>query len=79
MFIGSRLRLSHFINNVSNIVIDRHTIKEVAQKDILGVILDEQLSWHEQNDVQCKNIQNYSYLLNFINQDELMNGMVRDD
>ena len=57
---------------------DRHTIKQVTHKNILGVVLDEQLNWQEQNDVQCKKEFSKAITIlrrakNFVTQDELIN------
>ena len=39
-----------------NITIGRHSIKQVTNKKVLGIILDDELKWNEHNDEQCKKI-----------------------
>ncbi len=53
MLIGSRQRLQQSLSN-PQIVIGNHVIQQVSSKKVLGVIIDEQLKWKEQNDpVNC--------------------------
>ena len=76
MLIGSRQRLQQSLSN-PQIVIGNHVIQQVSSKKVLGVNIDEQLKWKEQNDAQCKKISQSIALLRrakqFVSQDTLLN------
>lgn len=76
MLIGSRQRLNQCTGN-PHIVIGNHTIQQVPDKKISGVIIDEQLRWTEHNDAQCKKISKSIALLRrakqFVTQDAFLN------
>ena len=55
MIVGSRQRLNQ-INSDPDILIGYHMIKRVSNKKFLGVVLDEQLNWHNHIDNQCAKI-----------------------
>ena len=55
MIVGSRQRLNQ-INSDPDILIGDHMIKRVSNKKFLGVVLDEQLNWHNHIDNQCAKI-----------------------
>ena len=57
MLIGSRQKLNQFSSN-SSIILGNHTIQQVPNKKVLGVIIDENLKWNEHNDAQCKKFRN---------------------
>ena len=46
-----------------NISIGNYNIKQVINKKVLGIILDEELKWRERIDVQCKKISKSVLLL----------------
>ena len=62
MIIGSRQRLTS-IENSPVLTLGESNIKRVFEKKSLGMILDEQLKWDKNNDVQCKIISNKIALL----------------
>jgi retron-type reverse transcriptase len=53
MLIASKRKLKRFSGN-PNITIGNYNIKEVKNKKVLGIVLDEELKWGEHIDVQCK-------------------------
>ena len=55
MLIASKRKLKQFSGNL-NITIGSHNIKQVVNKKVLGIILDEELKWREHIDAQCKKI-----------------------
>ncbi len=55
MIVGSRQRLNQ-INSDPDILIGDHKIKRVSNKKFKGVVLDEQLNWHNHIDNQCARI-----------------------
>jgi hypothetical protein len=62
MIIGSRHRLTS-IENSPALTLGESNIKRVFEKKSLGMILDEQLKWDKNNDVQCKIISSKIALL----------------
>ncbi len=77
MLVGSRQRLQQFLSN-PQILIGNHVIQQVSSKKVLGVIIDGQLKWKEQNDAQCKKNNSQSIALlrrakQFVSQDTLLN------
>lgn len=76
MLIASKRKLKQF-TETPNILIGRHSIKQVTKKKVLGIILDEELKWHEHNDEQCKKISKSICLLKkskqYVNHNSLMN------
>jgi hypothetical protein len=46
MLIASNRKLKQYSGN-SNITIGSHNIKQVINKKVLGIILDEELKWRE--------------------------------
>ena len=76
MLIGSRQRLNQFSGN-PNIILGNHTIQQVPNKKVLGVIIDENLKWNEHNDAQCKKISKAIALLRrakqFVTHEALLN------
>ena len=50
-----RENLKQFSGNF-NITIASHNIKQVVNKKVLGIILDEELKWREHIDAQSKKI-----------------------
>ena len=55
MIIGSRQRLNQIRTN-PDIVMGDNKINKVSNKTFLGVILDEQLNWHDHINKQCTKI-----------------------
>ena len=55
LLIGFRQRLNQLSGNPS-IILGNHTIQQVPNKKVLGVIIDENLKWNEHNDAQWKQI-----------------------
>jgi hypothetical protein len=55
MIVGSRQKIND-MPNVPHIVIGDQIINQVSSKKVLGVIINDQLKWHDHNDAQCKNI-----------------------
>ena len=55
MIIGSRQRLNQILTN-PDIVMGDNKINKVSNKTFLGVILDEQLNWHDHINKQCTKI-----------------------
>ena len=62
MLIGSRSRLAS-IDNRPILKLDYRHIRHVRYKKSLAVVLDEQLKWDKNNEVQCKKISNSIALL----------------
>ena len=63
------------VSDDTNINIGNESITRVQAKNVLGIIIDEQLKWHEHNDKQCKTISSRIGLLrrarDFVTQDVL--------
>ena len=55
MFIGSEFRLSN-LGRVSSLIFDNQPIKRVTTAKHLGVVLDDNLAWHEQIYHICKRV-----------------------
>ena len=55
MLIASKRELKQF-TETPNIVIGRHSIKQVTKKKVFGIILNEWSKWNEHNDAQCRNM-----------------------
>ena len=53
MIIGSRQRLD-LISEDINVSLANEPISHVQTKNVLGIIIDDQLKWHEHNAKQCK-------------------------
>ena len=75
MLIASKRKLKQF-TKTPNIVIGRHSIKQVRKKKVSGIILNEELKWNEHNDTQCKKIFKSICLLKkskqYVNQNSLI-------
>ena len=56
MIIGSRQKLNSIDATTTNISIAGEQITRVNSTESLGIIIDEQLKWHEHNNKQCKTI-----------------------
>ena len=60
-----------------SILIGNHNIKQVTNKKVLGITLDDELRWHKHNDLQCKKLSKSIALLRrakrFVNQNVLIN------
>ena len=56
MIIGSRQKLNSIDATTTNISIAGEQITRVKSTESLGIIIDEQLKWHEHNNKQCKTI-----------------------
>ena len=54
MIIGSRQKLNSIDATTTNISIAGEQITRVKSTESLGIIIDEQLKWHEHNNKQCK-------------------------
>ena len=54
MIIGSRQRLKN-LDHVPKIIINGHQIERVY-KNVLGIVIDDKLSWNRQNEEQCNKI-----------------------
>ena len=55
MIIGSRQRLKN-LDHVPKISINGHQIERVYKKEVLGIVIDDRLSWNRQNEEQCNKI-----------------------
>jgi hypothetical protein len=55
MLIGSQQRLDKILET-PKILYGEHQIKRVREKNVLGLIIDDQLKWNRHNDEQCKKI-----------------------
>ena len=55
MFIGSEFRLSN-LGRVSSLIFDNQPIKRVTNAKHLGVVLDDNLAWHEHIYHICKRV-----------------------
>ena len=55
MIIGSRQRLKN-LDHVPKISINGHQIERVYKKEVLGIVIDDTLSWNRQNEEQCNKI-----------------------
>jgi hypothetical protein len=75
MLIASKRKLKQYSGN-RNITIGSHSIKQVTNKKVLGIILDEELKWREYIDAQCKKISKCIALLrrakSFVNLETLI-------
>ena len=76
MLMASKRKLKQF-TQTPDIVIRRHSIKQVFNKKVLGITLDDELKWYEHNDEQCKKISKSICLLRkskqHVNQNALIN------
>ena len=76
MLIASKRKLKQF-TETSDVVIGRHSIKQVINKKVLWITLDDELKWYEHNDEQCKKISKSICLLRkskqYVNQNALIN------
>ena len=63
MLIASKRKLKQFSGN-ANLTIGRHNIKQVINKNVLGIILEEELKWREHIDAKRKNI--YCIVINLL-------------
>ena len=76
MLIASKRKLKQFSFDPC-ILIGNHNIKQVTNKKVLGIILDDELRWHKHNDLQCKKLSKSIALLRrakrFVNQNVLIN------
>ena len=75
MLIASKRKLKQYSGN-RNITIGSHNIKQVTNKKVFGIILDEELKWREYIDAQCKKISKCIALLrrakSFVNLETLI-------
>jgi hypothetical protein len=55
MPIASKRKLKQFSYDPC-ILIGNHNIKQVTNKKVLGITLDDELRWHKHNDLQCKKL-----------------------
>ena len=55
ILVGSRQRLNQISKDLQ-ININNQAVKQVLDKKVLGVIIDEQLNWNANNDTLCKTI-----------------------
>ncbi len=55
MIIGSRQRLGN-LSYEPKIIINRHQIEQVYEKEVLGIVIDDKLNQNRQNDEQCNKI-----------------------
>ena len=55
MIVGSRQKIND-MPNFPHVVIGDQIINQVSSKKVLGVIINDQLKWHDHNDAQCKKI-----------------------
>jgi hypothetical protein len=77
MLIASKRKLKQFSCDPC-ILIGNHNIKQVTNKKVLGITLDDELRWHKHNhDIQCKKLSKSIALLRrakrFVNQNVLIN------
>ena len=54
MLIASKLKLKQFSYDPC-ILIGNHNIKQVTNKKVLGITLDDELRWHKHNDEMILN------------------------
>ena len=54
MLVGSRQKLKFIQNNKLNITVKDTVIEDICCEKILGVRIDNELSWNEQVDYVCK-------------------------
>ncbi len=75
MLIASKRKLKQYSGS-PNITIGSHNIKQVINKKVLGIILDEELKWRDHIDAQCKKISKSIALLrrakSFVNLETLV-------
>lgn len=55
MIIGSRQRLQNLCH-VPQIIINGHQIERVHKKEVLGIVIDDELKWNIHNKEQCNKI-----------------------
>ncbi len=74
MLIAKR-KLNQIPNNLQ-ILVNNSLIQQVKQKEVLGVIIDQEVNWKEHIDAQCKKFSSAIALLRrakaFISQNELI-------
>ena len=63
IMIGSRQKLKHLDNNNLNIHIDGNCLKRVHKCKHLGVIIDEQLNWHDHIEHVSNKVSRSVYML----------------
>ena len=56
MIVGSRQKLHLLTTGNSDVTIGEQKIKRVQMKNVLEVIIDDQLKWDKHNDEQCRRI-----------------------
>ena len=61
MIIGSRQPLIN-LNHGPKITINGHEIERVYKKEVLGIVIDDKLSWSKQNENQCNISKNINLL-----------------
>ena len=75
MLIASKRKLNQIPNNLQ-ILVNNSLIQQVKQKEVLGVIIDQELNWKEHIDAQCKKLSSAIALLRrakaFVSQSELI-------
>ena len=75
MLIASKGKLNQIPNNLQ-ILVNNSLIQQVKQKEVLGVIIDQELNWKAHIDAQCKKLSSAIALLRrvkaFISQNELI-------
>jgi hypothetical protein len=75
MLIASKRKLN-LIPEGLQILINDTLIEQVKQKDVLGIIIDEELKWKEHINAQCKKLSSAVALLRrakpFVSQNELV-------
>jgi hypothetical protein len=62
MLIASKRKLNQIPNNLQ-ILVNNSLIQQVKQKEVLGVIIDQDLNWKEHIDAQCKKLSSAIALL----------------
>ena len=75
MLIASKRKLNQISNNLQ-ILVNNSFIQQVKQKEVLGVIIDQELKWKEHIDAHCKKLSSAIALLRrakaFVSQNELI-------
>ena len=55
MIFGSRQRLKN-LDHCQKSLLNGHQIERVYKKEVLGIVIDDKLSWNRQNEEQCNKI-----------------------
>ena len=55
MLIATKTKLKQYLQE-SNIFLGNHSIKQVTNKSVFVITIDEERKWNEHTDAQCKTL-----------------------